>query len=103
MFSDFLFVLFAANAEGVGDYQDKVVSVTENCFGRCPRSDKFSQRNQVSPIPQSLREALEEAFDDPLVWWMGQCFELLTRPNSELQSALEDTKTELNFTRPIAG
>ena len=93
----------SANSEGVGDIEDKVASYSENGPGRSPRTDKFSQRNRLAPVPQSMTEALKKAFDNPLVWWIGQGFDVLTKPNQDLQNTINSIKSEIGFTNPLVG
>lgn len=99
----FLSTCHHAAEKGVADEEAEIVSFTENCKGNCPRNIIYSQRDGGYPVPRSAFALLEQAFDNPWVWWKGQSLELLTRPKPDFQTAIDQAKVQLRFKQPIAG
>lgn len=54
-------------------------------------------------IPQDLSERLIRLHGHPGVWWMGQLFKYLLRPNDVLEGILKEKESIMDFKNPIAG
>ena len=94
---------FSANAVGEEGTESRVASLTESGPGLSIRNNVYTQRNGVSSMPRSLRPLLEDAFDNPLIWWIGKAISLLTQPNQHLEFLINETKRNIGLKSPIAG
>ena len=94
---------FSADEFGEESTENRVASLTESGPGRSVRTNVYTQRNGVGSVPRSLRPLLKAAFDNPSIWWIGKAIGFLTRPNQQLESLIEETKTNIGFKSPIAG
>ena len=54
-------------------------------------------------IPKDLAEKLLAFHGNPFVWWAGQVFQYIIRPNKELTEFINQKRDELGFKRPIVG
>ncbi|XP_052767020.1 alpha-(1,6)-fucosyltransferase-like [Mya arenaria] len=70
-----------------------------------PIVDSLSPRPRFLPlaIPEDLGDRLTRVSGDPSAWWIGQFVTYLTRPNTDMQAYLENSKQKLGFESPIVG
>jgi len=70
-----------------------------------PIVDSLSPRPRYLPlaVPDDLADRLMRVHGDPSSWWIGQFVMYLTRPNSMLQSDIDQTNEKLGFQNPIVG
>ena len=54
-------------------------------------------------FPKDLSEKLLAFHEDPFLWWAGQIFKYLLRPNNEMKKYINMKRKELGFKRPIVG
>ena len=54
-------------------------------------------------FPKDLSEKLLAFHGNPFIWWAGQIFRYLLRPNKELTEYINLKRNELGFKRPIVG
>lgn len=54
-------------------------------------------------FPKDLAEKLLAFHGYPFVWWAGQIFRYLLRPNKELAEYINQKRNEIGFKRPIVG
>ena len=54
-------------------------------------------------FPKDLSEKLLAFHADPFVWWAGQVFKYILRPNEELTEYINLKRDELGFKHPIVG
>ena len=54
-------------------------------------------------FPKDLSEKVLAFHEDPFVWWAGQIFKYILRPNKDLNKYINTKRNELGFKRPIVG
>jgi len=54
-------------------------------------------------FPKDLSEKLLAFHRNPFVWWAGQVFKYLLRPNKQLTEYINLKRTKLGFKHPIVG
>ena len=54
-------------------------------------------------FPKDLSEKLLAFHGNPFVWWAGQVFQYIVRPNKKLTEYINLKRDELGFKRPIVG
>lgn len=54
-------------------------------------------------FPKDLSEKLLAFHEAPYVWWAGQIFKYILRPNEELVKYINLTRNKIGFQRPIVG
>ena len=48
-------------------------------------------------FPKDLSDKLLAFHEDPFLWWAGQIFKYLLRPNEEMEKYINTKKNELGF------
>ena len=69
------------------------------------------ERNQVAPrkdylpmaIPSDIADKLIRLHGQPGVWWLGQIFKYLFRPQPSFEKQIKDFQEEYQFSHPIVG
>ena len=72
---------------------------------KIPIVEMLSPRPPQMPMafPKDLSEKLLTFHGNPFVWWAGQIFQYILRPNKELTEYINLKRDELGFKRPIVG
>ena len=72
---------------------------------KMPIVEMLNPRPPQMPMafPKDLSEKLLTFHEDPFVWWAGQVFKYILRPNKDLAKYINVKRAELGFKRPIVG
>ena len=72
---------------------------------KVPIVEMLSPRPPQMPMafPKDLSEKLLAFHGNPFVWWAGQIFKYILRPNKELTEYIYSKREQLGFKRPIVG
>lgn len=72
---------------------------------KLPIVEMLNPRPPQMPMafPKDLSEKLLAFHGDPFVWWAGQVFKYILRPNKELTKYINSKRDELGFKQPIVG
>ena len=72
---------------------------------KMPIVEMLNPRPPQMPMafPKDLSEKLLAFHEDPFVWWAGQVFKYILRPNKDLTKYINVKRAELGFKRPIVG
>jgi len=72
---------------------------------KVPIVEMLSPRPPQMPMafPRDLAEKLLTFHGYPFVWWVGQVFKYLLRPNKELTNYINLKRNEIGFKQPIVG
>lgn len=54
-------------------------------------------------IPSDIAERLEKVHGEPHVWWVGQFMKYILRPQSHVQSMLDEAKQNSGIKAPVVG
>ena len=70
-----------------------------------PFVEMLSPRPPQMPMafPKDMSEKLLAFHGNPFVWWAGQVFKYLLRPNKQLTEFINLKRTELGFKKPVVG
>ena len=72
---------------------------------KVPIVEMLSPRPPQMPMafPKDLSKKLLAFHGNPFVWWAGQVFKYILRPNKELTEYINTKREQLGFKRPIVG
>ena len=72
---------------------------------KIPMKENLNPRPPQIPLafPKDLSGKLLAFHEDPFLWWAGQLFKYLLRPNEEMEKYIKTKKNELGFKRPVVG
>jgi len=54
-------------------------------------------------LPEDLAERINVLHGDPAVWWIGQFFKYIFRPQPSTTIAINEFAKRVNFQKPIVG
>ena len=72
---------------------------------KMPIVEMLNPRPPQMPMafPRDLSEKLLAFHEDPFLWWAGQIFKYLLRPNKEMEKYINTKKNALGYKHPIVG
>ena len=72
---------------------------------KIPMKKNLNPRPPQIPLafPKDLSGKLLAFHEDPFLWWAGQLFKYLLRPNKEMEKYIRTKRNELGFKRPVVG
>ena len=72
---------------------------------KMPIVEMLNPRPPQMPMafPKDLSDKLLAFHEDPFLWWAGQIFKYLLRPNEEMEKYINTKRNELGFKKPIVG
>ena len=72
---------------------------------KIPMEGNLNPRPPQIPLafPKDLSEKLLAFHEDPFLWWAGQLFKYLLRPNKKMEKYISTKRNELRFKQPIVG
>ena len=72
---------------------------------KMPMVENLNPRPLQVPLafPKDLSEKLLAFHEDPFLWWAGQIFKYLLRPNKKMKKYISTKRNKLGFKRPIVG
>lgn len=70
-----------------------------------PIVDSIAPRPPYLPlsIPKDLAPRISRLHGNPFVWWVGQFFKFLLRPQLSTKTMLDSAAEKLGFKKPIVG